>query len=95
MKNAPAHRSGTTADVPEVRVAYAARDPTSAAMEVEPEMVSRFQMGELVRKCVSSRLLALSAEETASLMTAMRQIGVGAQGGAEALATFHQLVFDE
>ena len=28
-------------------------------------------------------------------MTAMRHLGVGSQGGAEALAIFHQLMYDE
>ena len=28
-------------------------------------------------------------------MAAMRQIGVGTAGGAEALAIFHQLIYDE
>ena len=28
-------------------------------------------------------------------MTAMRQLGVGSQGGTEALAIFHQLIYDE
>ena len=28
-------------------------------------------------------------------MTAMRQLGVGSQGGAEALAIFHQRIYDE
>ena len=31
----------------------------------------------------------------AALMTAMRQVGAGSQGGAEALTLFHQLIFDE
>ena len=52
-------------------------------------------MGEFLRKCVSRRLLALSEGESASLMTATRQLGVGSQSGAEALAIFHQLLCDE
>ena len=28
-------------------------------------------------------------------MKAVRQLGVGSQGGAEALAIFHQLIYDE
>ena len=43
----------------------------------------------------SSEILALSEGEIAALTTAMRQIGVGTQGGAEALASFHQLLYDE
>ena len=52
-------------------------------------------MGELLRKYVSRRLLALSEGEIAALTTAMRQLGVGSQGGAEALAIFPQLLCDE
>ena len=33
--------------------------------------------------------------EIAALTTAMPQLGVGSQGGAEALAIFHQLLCDE
>ena len=40
-------------------------------------------------------LLALSDGEIAALTTSMRQIGVGTPGGAEALAIFHQLLYDE
>ena len=36
---------------------------------------------------------ALSEGEIAALTAAMRQLGVGTQGGAEALAIFHQLIF--
>ena len=50
---------------------------------------------EFVRKYVSRRLLALSEGEIAALTTAMRQLGVGSQGGGEVLAIFHQLIFDE
>ena len=52
-------------------------------------------MEEVVRKYVSRRLLAPSGGEIAALTAAMRQVGVGSQGGAEAIAIFHQLVFDE
>ena len=45
-------------------------------------------MGEYV----SRRLLALSEGEIAALT---RQIGVCTLGGAEALAIFHQLLYDE
>ena len=45
-------------------------------------------------KYVSNRV-ALSEGEIAALTTSMRQLGVGSQGGAEALATFVQLIFDE
>ena len=52
-------------------------------------------MGEFLRKYVSRRLLALSEGEIVAHTTAVRQLGVGSQGGAEALAIFHQLLFDE
>ena len=52
-------------------------------------------MDELLRTYVSRRVSALSEGEIAALTTLMRQIGVGTPGGAEALAIFHQLLFDE
>ena len=52
-------------------------------------------MGEFLQKYVSRLLLALSEGEIAALTTAMRQLGVGSQGGAEALAIFPQLLYDE
>ena len=52
-------------------------------------------MGEFVWKYVSWRLFALSEEEIAPLTTAMRQLGVGPRGGVEALAIFHQLIYDD
>ena len=52
-------------------------------------------MKEFLRKHVSRRLLALSGGERAALTTTMRQLGVGSQGGAEALAIFHQLLYEE
>ena len=52
-------------------------------------------MGELPRKNVLRRLLALSEGEIPALMTALRQLGVGSQFGAEALAICHQLICDE
>ena len=77
-----------TADVPEENV-------TKDQQVVDTKKVRPIQMGEFLRKCVSRRLLALSEGEIAALTTAMRQLGVGSQGGAEALAIFHQLVHDE
>ena len=47
-------------------------------------------MREFLRKHLSRRLLALSEGEIAALTAAMRQLGVGSQGEAEALARFHQ-----
>ena len=58
------------------------------AVKVRP-----IQMGEFMRKYVSRRLLAVSDGDISSVMTAMRQIGVGSPGGAEALAIFHQLLY--
>ena len=43
---------------------------------------------DFLRKYVPRRLLALSEGEIIALTTSMRQIGVGTQGGAEALAIF-------
>ena len=57
--------------------------------------VRPIQMDELLRKDVSRRRLALNEGEIAALTAAVRQLGVGSQGGAEALAIFHQLIFDE
>ena len=51
-------------------------------------------MEEFLRKYVSRRLLALSEGEIAALTTSVWQIGMGAQGSAEAL-TIHQLLFNE
>ena len=50
-------------------------------------------MGKVSANYVSRRLFALSEGEIAA--TAMRQLGVGSQGGAETLAIFHQLIYDE
>ena len=47
-------------------------------------------MEEFLRNYVSRRLLALNKGEIAALTLAMRQLGVGSHGGAEALAIFHQ-----
>ena len=58
-------------------------------------MPKRYEMGDFVRKYVSWQLLALSEGEFCALMTAMRQVGVGSQGGVEAVTIFHQLIFDE
>ena len=74
--------------VPEDSVTYDQQD-------VDPQKVRPVQMEEFLRKCVSRRLLALSEGEIAALTTTMRQLGVGSQGVAEALALFHQLLYDE
>ena len=77
-----------TADIPEDSVTY-------EQQEVDTKKVRLVRMGEFLRKYVSRRLLALSEGEIAALPTSMRQIGVGTPGGAEALAIFHQLLYDE
>ena len=51
------------------------------------------QMGECIRKWVSKRLLRLNGADVSKTMVAMRQLGVGIAGGAEALAIFKQLIF--
>ena len=56
--------------------------------------VRPIQIGEFLRRWVSRRLLALSRGDTSRVMLAMRQLGVGMPGGAEALATFHQLLHE-
>ena len=75
-------------DIPEGSVTYDQRD-------VDFQKVPLVKMGEFLRKYVSRRLLALSEAEIATLTTSLRQIGVGTPCGAEALAIFHQLFFDE
>ena len=60
-----------------------------------PKKFGPFKWGEFLRKYVSRRHLAPSEGEIAALTTSMRQIGVGTPGGAEALAIFHQLFYDE
>ena len=62
---------------------------------VDPKKVWPIPMREFLRKYVSRRLLALSEGEIAALMTAVRQLGVGSQGGAEAVVMLHQLIYDE
>ena len=75
-----------TAELPEVQVTLAAQDTTSGDTDVDPKKVRPIQMGECVRKYVSTRLLALSEGEIAALVTAVRHVGVGSQRGAEALS---------
>ena len=47
-----------------------------------------------MQKYVSKRLLLLNAPELTKTCVEMRQLGAGVSGGAEALAIFHQLLFD-
>ena len=51
------------------------------------------QQGEFLRKWTAKRLMAANHADIARVMAAMRQIGVGLPGGAEALAIFHKLLF--
>ena len=67
-----------TADVPEDSVTY-------DQQAVDPKKGLAHSNGEFLRKYVSRRLPALNEGEIEALMTAMRQLGVGSQGGAEAL----------
>ena len=57
--------------------------------------VRPIQMGEFLRKYVSWRLQTLRGREIAAVAAAMRQLGVGPQGGPEVHAVVHQLIFDE
>ena len=77
----------STGDIPEGQV--------TCDQSADPKKVRPIQMGDFVREYVSRRLSALSEGEIAALMNGMRQVGVGSQGGAEALAIYHQLIFDE
>ena len=51
-------------------------------------------MGEFLRKWVSRRLLKMNSNDIAKVMSAMRQYGNGADGGAEAIAMFQQLLYE-
>jgi hypothetical protein len=80
-------------DVPEGSVTT---DPTEAAdSSATSPKVRPIQMGEFLRKFVSKRLLSLADKSIATLMTAARQLGLGTTGGMEALAIFHQILYDE
>ena len=84
-----------TADIPEGQPTDADPNGTAHDQGVDSQKVRPIQMVEFVRKYVSRRLLALIEGEIAALMTVMRQVGVGSHGGVEALAIFHQLIFDD
>ena len=62
--------------------------------ELIRKKVRPLQIRDFLRKYVSRRLPALSESEIAALTTGVRQLVVGSQGGAEALAIFHQLIYD-
>ena len=76
-----------TADIPDQHMTH----DQSAANQ---RKVRPIQMGG-VRAKISSRLLTLCDGEVALLTPAMRQLGFGSDGGAEALAITHRLIFDE
>ena len=73
--------------------APAAVAATGAATE-EPPKVRPIQMGEWLRRWVSRRNLALNKADIEKVTVAMRQLGVGTVGGAEALALFQQVVYE-
>ena len=78
-----------TADIPTERI-------THDQSEVDSKKGSTHPDGRISDEIyVSRRLLALSEGEIAALTAPMRQLGVGSHEGAEVLATFHQLIFDE
>jgi hypothetical protein len=98
------HEDLHLADVPEDLVGDMPDEEESWAMEVDTvappgldhkPKVRPLQIGEFMRRWVSKRLLKLNSSENSCVMTASRQLGVGTSGGAEALAIFHQLLFDE
>ena len=70
------------------------RDGNEAIENNPKPKVRPIQMGEGLRKWVSKRLLKLNGGDINKTMIAMRQLGVGIPGGAEALALFEQLLFD-
>jgi len=80
-------------DVPENSVVDA--PALTPVQPLDAKGVRPIQMGEFLRKYVSKRLLSLNSGGIANLMTSARQLGVGTSGGAEALAFFHQFLFDE
>ena len=55
--------------------------------------VRPIQMGEFLRKWVGKRLQAVAGARISAAMGRLRQYGVGVQGGMEALALFHQLLY--
>ena len=61
----------------------------SAAPKVRP-----IQIGEWLRRWVSRRLLKINKADIECVTGAMRQLGVGTPGGAEALAIFQQCLHD-
>ena len=64
-------------------------DEANGQVSVRP-----IQIGEFLRRLTSKRLMLLQKADRGRVMYAMRQIGVGTPGGAEALAILHQLLHD-
>ena len=60
---------------------------------VAPTKPRPTQQGEFLRKWTAKRLMAANHADIARVMAAMRQIGVGLPGGAEAPAIFHKLLY--
>ena len=56
--------------------------------------VRPIQMGEWLRRWLTRRHLLLNKGDTERVMGAMRQLGVGTPGGAEALAIFQQVLHE-
>ena len=66
----------------------------AAAAPVIKAKVRPIQMGEFLRKCACRRLLQVATPDIGKVMWTMRQLGVGAPGGPEALALLHQLLYE-
>ena len=81
-------------DVPESAVSDVATQAAASVASGGPAQVRPIQMGEFMRKYISRRLLAVNEGRVSRIMSAMRQLGNGMQGGAEALPIFHQLLYD-
>ena len=81
------------------------KDPTTKAVrrrrvdplvdDVDPKKVRAHSDGRVPAEIRLAATFGLSEGEIAALTSPMRQIGVGTPGGAEALAIFHQLLYDE
>ena len=66
-----------------------AADASAPKAKVRP-----IQMGEFLRKWACRRVLQVAKSDLGRVMWTMRQLGVGAPGGAEAPALFHQLLYE-
>ena len=77
-----------TADVPEDSVMY-------DHQEVDTPRSSAFADGRVLSEVSLAPTFGAQRRRNCGLPTAMRQLGAGSQGGAEVLAIFHQLLYDE